>query len=112
MNGVNTQAENIADNGAIKLLYSAYQKFVMQNAPEPMLSRLNYTTNQLFWISAAQTWCAVTRPYFERAQYTTNLHTPFKYRLIGTFSNSLNFSNDFECAPGSRMNPKSKCEIW
>lgn len=112
MNGYNTHGENIADNGAIKVLYEAYHKFTQQNGPDPVLNGLNYTTDQLFWISAAQTWCAVTRPEFERMQYMSNVHTPFKYRLIGSISNSHNFSNDFNCASGSKMNPLTKCEIW
>lgn len=112
MNGINTQGENIADNGAIRVLYEAYHKFTHRNGPDPILPGLNYTTNQLFWISAAQTWCAVTRPDFEKMQYTSNLHTPFKYRLIGSLSNSYNFSTDFNCALAAPMNPVNKCEIW
>lgn len=93
-------------------LYSAYQKFIKQNGPDPILNGLNYTMNQLFWIAAAQTWCAVTRPDFETTQYITNIHAPFKFRLIGSLSNSQNFSNDFNCAPKTPMNPIHKCEIW
>jgi neprilysin len=62
LNGINTQGENIADNGGIKEAYLAYRKFVEQNGEELPLPGLNMTSNQLFWISAAQTWCAVTRP--------------------------------------------------
>lgn len=109
---MNTHGENIADNGAVKLLHSAYQKFIEQNGSDPALPGLNYTNNQLFWISAAQTWCAVTRPDFETTQYLSNIHTPFKYRLIGPLSNSPQFAGDFNCASGTRMNPISKCEIW
>jgi neprilysin len=62
LNGINTQGENIADNGGIKEAYFAYKKFVKQNGEEAPLPGLNYTSNQLFWISAAQTWCSVSRP--------------------------------------------------
>jgi neprilysin len=62
LNGINTQGENIADNGGIKEAYLAYKKFVDQNGEEPPLPGLNMTSNQLFWISAAQTWCSVSRP--------------------------------------------------
>lgn len=112
VNGVNTQGENIADNGGIKASYAAYQTFIQQNVPDQLLAGLNYTANQLFWISAAQLWCAVTRPEFDTLQYATNAHSPFNYRIIGAFRNSHNFSSDFNCAPNSRMNPVDKCEIW
>lgn len=62
LNGINTQGENIADNGGIKEAYLAYKKFVQGNGVEKKLPGLNFTANQLFWISAAQTWCSVYRP--------------------------------------------------
>ena len=93
-------------------MYEAYQTFVAVNGPEPLLPGLNYTQNQLFWISAAQLWCAVTRPEFDTIQYTTDVHAPNKYRIIGTFTNMVQFSNDFKCARGTNMNPVYKCEVW
>lgn len=54
LNGINTQGENIADNGGIKEAYLAYQK----HGKKVRLPGLDYSTDQLFWISAAQTWCA------------------------------------------------------
>lgn len=56
MNGIITQGENIADNGAVKGMYKAYQSYVERNGAEATLPGLNYTQNQLFWISAAQLW--------------------------------------------------------
>lgn len=48
--------------GGIKEAYLAYQRYIAENGHEQKLPGLNYTTNQLFWISAAQTWCSVYRP--------------------------------------------------
>ena len=62
LNGINTQGENIADNGGIKEAYLAYKKWVGENKPEPKLPAMKYSSNQLFWISAAQTWCSIYRP--------------------------------------------------
>lgn len=107
-----TQGENIADNGAIKGTYAAYQKFTHRNGPDATLPGLNYTANQLFWISAAQTWCAVTRPESDTLHYTTNVHAPPRFRILGTFQNAQHFSNDFNCAPATPMNPTHRCEIW
>lgn len=93
-------------------MYAAYQTFVKFNGVEPLLPGLHYTQNQLFWISAAQLWCAVTRPEYDIIQYTTDVHAPNKYRILGTFTNMERFSNDFNCAPGTNMNPINKCEVW
>lgn len=112
MNGGNTQGENIADNGGVKEAYYAYRNFVKKNGPELLLPGLNYTQEQLFWISSAQTWCAVTRPEFDKMLITTDVHSPNEFRVIGTISNMHEFAHDFTCKPGSRMNPVKKCEVW
>lgn len=62
LNGINTQGENIADNGGVITAYRAYQKWSKDNGPEQPLSGLNFTVNQLFWLSLAQSWCSVFRP--------------------------------------------------
>lgn len=121
-------------------MYGAYQTFVEQNGPEPTLPELNYTQNQLFWISAAQLWCAVTHQNYDTLQvcnafyiklylhiytyvmsilsilpktkYTTDVHAPNEWRIIGTFSNQDSFSRDFNCPSGTPMNPVNKCEVW
>lgn len=73
LNGINTQGENIADNGGIKEAYLAYRKYVAENGAEPKLPGLEYTSNQLFWISAAQTWCSVYRPESMKMRITTGV---------------------------------------
>lgn len=112
MNGKNTLSENIADNGAVKGMYAAYRTFVKQNGPDLLLPGLNYSANQLFWISAAQTWCEITKPSYDKWFYRTNIHAPNRFRIIGSFSNSRDFSNDFNCPMNSSMNPTIKCELW
>lgn len=77
-----------------------------------MFSGLNYTANQLFWISAARILCAVTRPEYKKFENLVSDHTPHEYRIRGAFSNSEKFSHDFNCKIGSAMNPAKKCEIW
>lgn len=112
MNGALTLGENIADIGGYKAAYGAYQRFVEKNGPEPKLPNLNYTPNQLFWISAANIMCAKTRQEFDIEQYATDPHTPMRHRVNGPFSSMTQFANDFNCPSGSPMNPAKKCEIW
>lgn len=94
------------------MAYAAYQKYVEENGAEPVLPGLNFTSNQLFWISAARILCSVTRPEYEKIENLISDHTPHKYRVNGAFSNFESFSKDFECSAGSAMNPTKKCEIW
>jgi predicted metalloendopeptidase len=112
LNGINTQGENIADNGGIKEAYHAYKEWMLENGQEPMLPGLNYTPEQLFWISAAQTWCSVYRPEAMKMRITTGVHSPGQFRVLGPLSNMKEFSMDFSCPEGSPMNPLNKCEVW
>jgi membrane metallo-endopeptidase-like protein 1 len=113
INGVTSQGENIADSAGLKLAYRAYKSAMKKmDAVDPMLPGLPYTPDQLFWLSAAQTWCSVERPEVKRLMILTDNHALSQFRVLGTFSNSREFASDFKCAEGSKMNPIEKCEVW
>lgn len=62
LNGKRTAIENTADNTGIKLAYRAYRKWSEKFTGKRLnLIGLDYTWDQLFWLSAAQTWCGVYR---------------------------------------------------
>jgi predicted metalloendopeptidase len=114
LNGINTQGENIADNGGIKEAYRAYSSWSAHHGPEPLLPGLPYTQAQLFWVSAATVWCAKYRTKALKLRVLTGVHSPDMFRVQGPFSNMEEFSRDFNCPVGARMNPKSgsKCSVW
>jgi neprilysin len=113
LNGVITQGENIADNGGLKLAYSAYIASVKKSATkDPVLPGLPFSPEQLFWISAAQTWCSVERPEVKKLMILTDNHALGRYRVLGTLTNSDEFAKDFNCAWNSPMNPPNKCVVW
>ncbi|KAF2886062.1 hypothetical protein ILUMI_20111 [Ignelater luminosus] len=112
VNGNLTLDENIADNGGIKNAYLAYQDWVNRNGPEKILPGLNYTANQLFWISAGNIWCAKYRTEYVKRLVLQDPHSLSRFRVIGPFSNSDNFAHDFNCPLGSKMNPEHKCQVW
>lgn len=66
-----------------------------------------YSSRQLFWISAARVWCAATHnlTYLDTANYPSNKST----RVIEAFRNSEEFSAAFNCPEESKMNPTKKC---
>lgn len=111
LNGVNTQGENIADNGGLKLAYRAY-KSSAKSAADPMLPGLPYSPEQLFWISAAQSWCSVSRPEISKMMILTDSHASGRFRVIGSVSNSVDFAKDFKCPVDAPMNPAKKCHVW
>jgi len=112
LNGINTQGENIADNGGIKEAYYGYLNWVKDNGEEKGLPALPYSTKQLFWLSAANVWCGKYRPESLKLRILTGAHSPAEFRVNGPFSNMKEFSKDWNCPIGSPMNPEKKCAVW
>jgi len=114
LNGITTQGENIADNGGIKEAYRAYTSWADKNDPEPLLPGLSYSPKQLFWISAANVWCAKYRAKALKLRVLTGVHSPDKFRVQGPFSNMAEFSQDFSCPTGSKMylEREKSCSVW
>ena len=79
LNGINTQGENIADNGGLREGFRAYKKFLsreMAGETEQALPGLQkYTSDQMFFISFAQVIILV----IPTSQSTTDFIMRFKY---------------------------------
>ncbi|ESO99463.1 hypothetical protein LOTGIDRAFT_158548 [Lottia gigantea] len=115
VNGVQTQGENIADNGGLKEAYMAYQKMVEENEIEkrvhlPGIEHLN--NFQLFFLNFAQVWCGTMRPEASFNRIRTGVHSPGRFRVVGTLQNMAEFSEAFNCSKSSYMNPEKKCRVW
>ncbi|XP_075238169.1 neprilysin-4-like isoform X2 [Lycorma delicatula] len=113
LDGINTQGENIADNGGIKQAFRAYQKWLSIHSDEDeTLPGMNATGYQLFFLNFAQVWCGNTRPEASKNGLKTAVHSPGKFRVIGTLSNNEDFAHVFQCPVGTPMNPLKKCSVW
>ncbi|XP_017206533.1 endothelin-converting enzyme 2b isoform X4 [Danio rerio] len=112
INGKQTLGENIADNGGLKAAYHAYRSWVQKNGEEKRLPAVNLTNDQLFFVGFAQVWCSVRTPESAHEGLMTDPHSPPKYRVIGTLSNSPEFAEHFQCPLGSSMNSGHRCEVW
>lgn len=112
LNSSNTRDEDLADLAGMKVAYDTYINLVEERGPEPILPGLQYTPNQLFWISSAIRHCSKFST--ETLQkYVNNYHqSPKQFRVNGPLQNLLEFSNDFGCSIGTNMNPEEKCIIW
>ncbi|XP_031786614.1 neprilysin-2 [Nasonia vitripennis] len=105
--------ENIADNGGIKSAYYAYQQWVKNsNVKEPCLPNLDYTPQQMFWISAVNVWCTKVKDDVLQRMVQNDVHSPNIARVSITFSNMKEFARDFQCKVGSKMNPTNRCSVW
>uniref|UniRef100_A0A6Q2YDU0 Endothelin-converting enzyme 1 n=1 Tax=Esox lucius TaxID=8010 RepID=A0A6Q2YDU0_ESOLU len=112
LNGKHTLGENIADNGGLKAAYKAYVKWIAKNGEEASLPAMEMTNHQLFFVGFAQVWCSVRTPESSHEGVITDPHSPSRYRVIGTVSNSHEFSEHFGCKANAPMNPTHKCDLW
>ena len=67
---------------------------------------------QIFFLSFAQIWCGVESADGLARQIMTYPHSPYRYRVIGPLSNSVDFNRAFNCPVNAPMNRVDKCVLW
>ena len=109
-----TQGENIADNGGLREAFRAYQLFLKENnGAELKLPGLEqFTSEQIFFLQYANSWCSVELPERLETQLLVDPHSPNRFRVIGPLSNNEDFVRLFQCPAGSPMNRRKKCILW
>ncbi|VDK55333.1 unnamed protein product [Anisakis simplex] len=114
VNGKLTQGENIADNGGVKEAYRAYRKYVKKlGREEPRLPGFrDFSNDQIFFLSYAHFWCGHKKDAAAVQHVLTDEHSPEIFRVIGVLSNLDEFSQAFQCPPGSPLNPAQRCAVW
>lgn len=114
----NDQSENIADNGGLRLAYTAYRRWqdaqnsLVYEADKEKLPTLNYTSNQLFFISYAQFWCNDVQPDYRKYGVASDDHLPGQFRVIVPLANFDEFAKEFQCELDTPMNPVRKCKLY
>ncbi|XP_048417514.1 membrane metallo-endopeptidase-like 1 isoform X2 [Stegostoma tigrinum] len=112
VSGISTLGENIADNGGVRQAYKAYLKWVKNEGEEVKLPGLDLTHKQLFFLNFAQVWCGSYRPEYASQSIKTDVHSPLKFRVIGSLQNFEAFAEAFQCKTGNAMHPSKKCRVW
>lgn len=103
----------MADYGGIREAFQAYQSYVATNGEEqPVPGLEQFTPEQIFFLTFANTHCGGETPEKLLNQIMTDPHSPNRYRVIGTLSNSEDFVRVFKCPPQSPMNQLNKCLLW
>ncbi|XP_034972039.1 phosphate-regulating neutral endopeptidase PHEX isoform X2 [Zootoca vivipara] len=114
--GKRTLAENIADNGGLREAFRAYRKWIKekrQGEEEALLPGIDFTHNQLFFLSYAHVRCNAFRPEGAREQIYTGAHSPPQFRVIGAMSNFEEFQKAFNCPETTTMNRGGdSCRVW
>ena len=113
INASDASRKLMSANGSFKVGYHSYKKWqkVKSNTARK-LPGLNYTPEQLYWIASAQIYCNKDRPEEFIRKSAVHEFAVEQFRVIGSFQNLPEFSEDFNCALGSYMNPVEKCQIF
>ncbi|CAF0813568.1 unnamed protein product [Rotaria sordida] len=113
-NGNQTQGEDIADNGGLREAFFAYQKWTKANPNVdkklPGLSK--YTSEQMFFINYAHTWCSKMTDSYALNRVLSDVHSLGQFRVIGPTSNFVEFDRVFNCRPGQGNSRVKKCIVW
>jgi len=104
VDGKLTLAENIADNGGVKLSYMSF----LEQAKDKE-EAITDSDKQLFFLSWGQTWCSVQRKRTARLALENDPHSPDKWRVNGPLSQYQEFADAFQCPDRTRMNPSVRC---
>lgn len=113
INGLQNLDENLADHAALKVSYQAYRSHLEKSKqPEAKLPGLNFTGDQLFFLSYAQTFCSVERSESRFLKIVSSSHAPPSVRVNGQLSNFDEFLAAFHCPSTSAMYSIKKCSLW
>ncbi|TFK76595.1 zincin [Pluteus cervinus] len=116
LNGNLTSGENIGDTGLIQAYRAWKANFdsSFQEGDEFTLPGLDFTRDQLFFISFARIWAENIKPAQLVQRVRTNPHSPNRFRVEGTVFNIPEFAKAFNCPVGSKLNPpqEERCIFW
>jgi len=112
VNGKLTLAENIADNGGLRIAFRALMDALVAQRKTADYKIDGYTESQRFFLSFAQLWCQNQTSRSARQSVSADPHSPGRWRVKGTVQNFEEFGNTFECAKGRPMYPEKSCRVW
>jgi len=109
LKGELTLGENIADMGGVKLSFMAYR--ALRAGQEPVVAG-GLTEDQQFFVALGQAWCAKSTDRMARLLVENDPHSPPRFRVNGSLSNSPEFAEAFSCNVGAPMRPANTCSVW
>uniref|UniRef100_A0A915EQK0 Uncharacterized protein n=1 Tax=Ditylenchus dipsaci TaxID=166011 RepID=A0A915EQK0_9BILA len=103
INGVQTQGENIADNGGIRAAFRAYRNAISFKGKIWLCQTIFF----------GQVWCeAEFNPMSTYIRLLVDPHSPHENRVWGTLQNFPAFKNAFNCPANSVYAPENHCNVW
>lgn len=108
--------EIIVDLGAIKRAYSSYNLANFREKDLYLPGLKNQTAKEIFFLSYANIFCSAADPFYknfyENRKNPKDQFADLRYRVLWSLMNFEGFSDTFNCAKGSPMNPEVKYGVW
>ncbi|HEY2914367.1 MAG TPA: M13 family metallopeptidase [Candidatus Angelobacter sp.] len=113
-NGKLTVGENIADNGGVRIAYTAWMNTMKQANPEvpERVGKDGFTPTQRFFLTYAQLWCQNMSEGYMRQRTLNNEHSLGPWRVNGVVQNMPEFAAAFSCSRRDKMVRQNACSIW
>ncbi|MEN6449519.1 MAG: M13 family metallopeptidase [Thermoguttaceae bacterium] len=105
INGHQTLGENIADIGGLRICHTAFKLATKDKRLSPIDG---FTPEQRFFISFGQSWRTNERPEAVRLHVGSDVHSPIRWRVLGSVASFPAFFDAFSCPRPAEMCP----EIW
>jgi predicted metalloendopeptidase len=105
INGHQTLGENIADVGGLRVAFTAFKLATKDKKPATIDG---FTPDQRFFIAFAQSWRTNERPQQVRLEATSDVHSPIRWRVLGSVANYPEFLKAFGCGKPDKTWPP----IW
>jgi putative endopeptidase len=112
LNGSLTLGENTADNGGLRLAFSALMATLAQEPAAAAAEIDGYTPAQRYFLAFGQVWCEDVREEAARSRALTDPHSSGKWRVNGSVQNFDEFGKVFNCKKGAPMYPENSCRVW
>jgi predicted metalloendopeptidase len=94
INGHQTLGENIADVGGLRVSYAAFK---LATKGRNLAAVDGFTPDQRFFIAFAQSWRTNERPEAVRLHVSSDVHSPVRWRVLGSVVNFPEFRHAFGC---------------
>ena len=94
INGQQTLGENIADVGGLRVAYAAFK---LATKGKKLMTIDGFTPDQRFFIAFAQSWRTNERPEAVRLHVGSDVHSPVRWRVLGSVANFPEFRQAFGC---------------
>ena len=106
-----TSKRSVTHKSQLTLFRAMVKVMKKRSQDRRCLSGLDFSPEQLFWVSYAHSWCDFNYDCYAGDE-GGDVHAAAPWRVNVVLANMPEFARDFNCPVGSRLNPEKRCIVW